>query len=52
MAPLSKGSCQPQRLTEGLTTPYGQPEGALSYALRSPDKPSVLFYTGETAKRY
>ena len=32
--------CQPQRLTEGLTTTYGQPEGALSYALRSPHNPS------------
>lgn len=52
MALLCKGSCQPQRLTEGLTTTYSKPEGALSYALRSPDKPSVLFYTGETAKRY
>lgn len=44
MALLCKGSSQPQRLTEGLTTTYSKPEGALSYALR--------FYTGETAKRY
>ena len=40
MALLCKGSSQPQRLTEGLTTTYSKPEGALSYALRSPDNPS------------
>ena len=30
MAPLCKGSCQPQRLTEGLSTTQHKPEGAHS----------------------
>ena len=47
MTLLCKGSYQPQRLTEGLTTTYGQPEGALSYALRSTDNPAVPLHRGD-----
>ena len=46
MTLLCKGSCQPQRLTEGLTTTYSKPEGALSYALRSTDNPAVPLHRG------